>query len=73
MKASEFRRLSCLYPLWFGFFFISDWIGFLLQGNHCICISMITIEETLKIAAEAHNGQKDLDGRPVSQCQMQKP
>lgn len=26
---------------------------------------MITIEETLKIVAEAHNGQKDLDGKPV--------
>lgn len=65
MRASEFRRLSCLYPLRSGFFFISDWTGFLLQENHCICISMITIEETLKIAAEAHNGQKDLDGKPV--------
>lgn len=69
MKASEFRRLSCLYPLWFGFF-ISDWTG---VSFRYICIFMITIEETLKIATEAHNGQKDLDGKPVSQCQMQEP
>ena len=25
----------------------------------------MTIEETLRIAIEAHEGQKDLDGRPV--------